>query len=210
MRTLLAALLCATTGALAGDIGSEQAARLYHRTCSACHGDKGDGQSRARGSLATQPRDFTTADARRELPRDLMIAIVREGKHGTAMAGRKTRLSEEEIEGIVDFVRTAFMPPEPGTRLARGYAIYRQACVSCHGDRGQGSVIGHGRLAVPSLARSRPGGLPPREQMIAAASSEKHVSATARAGRLSAADVEAAVDYARSAFIDTGVERGGH
>jgi mono/diheme cytochrome c family protein len=37
---------------------------LYHNYCSVCHGDKGDGRSRATGSLSTVPRDFTTRPIR--------------------------------------------------------------------------------------------------------------------------------------------------
>ena len=40
--------------------GSSRGALLYHNYCSVCHGDKGDGRSRATGSLSTPPRDFTT------------------------------------------------------------------------------------------------------------------------------------------------------
>jgi mono/diheme cytochrome c family protein len=189
---------------LASDTTPAQAAALYQRNCSVCHGDKGDGQSRARGSLATPPRDFTSEQSRKELPRDYMIAIVREGKHGTAMVGRKTRLSEEQIEAIVDFVRTAFMPPEPGTRLARGHAIYRSSCISCHGDRGQGGVAGHTRTPAPAISAFRGQEQPPRERMIEALSSDSHRKATARgAGPLSAPDIEAVVDYVRTAFIDS-------
>jgi mono/diheme cytochrome c family protein len=40
---------------------------LYHNYCSVCHGDRGDGNSRARNSLVPPPRDFTRAN---ELTRD--------------------------------------------------------------------------------------------------------------------------------------------
>ncbi|HEY5896273.1 MAG TPA: c-type cytochrome [Burkholderiales bacterium] len=194
---------CLAPAAMA-EIPPRQAAALYQRICSVCHGDKGDGQSRARASLSTTPRDFTAEDARKELPRELMIAIVREGKYNTAMVGRKTRLSEEQMEGVVDFIRTAFMPPEPGTPLARGYAIYRQSCASCHGDRGQGGLAGHAAAKVPAISHARPDGQPSRQRMIEAVSEERHLKVTARGGvRLSASDVEAVVDYVRTAFIDS-------
>jgi mono/diheme cytochrome c family protein len=38
-----------------------------------------------------------------------MIAIVRDGKAGTAMIGWKTQLTDKEIEQVVDFVRAKFM-----------------------------------------------------------------------------------------------------
>ena len=48
---------------------------LYHNYCSVCHGDRGDGKSRATGALSTVPRDFTSAAAKQELTRDFRSAI---------------------------------------------------------------------------------------------------------------------------------------
>ncbi len=73
-------------------------ALLYHNYCSVCHGDKGDGNSHARSSLNPPPRDFTRPEAAVALTRERMLAAVRDGIPGTAMAGWKTQLSEEEIE----------------------------------------------------------------------------------------------------------------
>lgn len=81
---------------------------IYHNYCSVCHGDKGDGRSRAQNSFARPPRDFTAPEAK-NLPRDYMIAIVKEGKAGTAMVGWSTQLTDQEIGAVVDYVRAKFM-----------------------------------------------------------------------------------------------------
>src|SRR5262245_23812623 len=77
-RLLLSALTaCCAHVALAGDrraSADSPPAALYHNYCSVCHGDQGDGQSRARGSLNPPPRDFTTAYALSELSRERMVA----------------------------------------------------------------------------------------------------------------------------------------
>ena len=86
---------------------------IYHNYCSVCHGDRGDGRSRARASLVPPPRDFTDFKASRELTREAMIVITREGKPGTAMVGWKTQLRDPEIEAVVDYIRVRFMPPDP-------------------------------------------------------------------------------------------------
>ena len=83
-------------------------AKIYHNFCSVCHGDKGDGNSRARGSFVRPPRDFTAPDSK-NLPRDFMVAIVRDGKAGTAMVGWKTQLTDKEIGEVVDYIRARFM-----------------------------------------------------------------------------------------------------
>lgn len=82
--------------------------KIYHNYCSVCHGDKGDGRSRAQNSFVRPPKDFTKTDPK-SLPRDYMVAIVRDGKAGTAMVGWKTQLNDKEIEQVVDYVRTTFM-----------------------------------------------------------------------------------------------------
>jgi len=82
---------------------------LYIRHCAACHGDKGDGNSRAQRGLKPPPRDFTTASAWAELDRDRMINSVTHGRPNTAMVGWKGRLDEAQIAGVVDYVRASFM-----------------------------------------------------------------------------------------------------
>jgi len=83
-------------------------ALIYHNYCSVCHGDKGDGKSRAQNSFIRPPKDFTAPETK-NLTREYMIAIVRDGKPGTAMVGWKTQLDDREIEVVVDYVRAKFM-----------------------------------------------------------------------------------------------------
>ena len=82
---------------------------LYHNYCSVCHGDKGDGRSRATGSLSTVPRDFTSADSRRELSRERITAAITHGRPGTAMVSWKTQLSTTDIERLAEYVFNTFV-----------------------------------------------------------------------------------------------------
>lgn len=93
-------------------------AAMYQSYCSVCHGDAGDGRSRARASLNPPPVDFTQPAARESLTRERMILGVREGRPGTAMVGWKTQLSDAQIAMIVDFVREKFMHAGPGVTAA--------------------------------------------------------------------------------------------
>ncbi len=86
---------------------------IYLRVCSSCHGEKGDANSLAQGALATRPRNFTAPEARLRLNREYMIAIVRDGRPHTPMTGRASRLSQEEIEAVVDYIRARFMSAGP-------------------------------------------------------------------------------------------------
>ena len=63
------------------------AARIYAESCSVCHGDDGRGAVWGQASLATPPRDFRTAESRRELTRERMIASATYGRPNTPMPG---------------------------------------------------------------------------------------------------------------------------
>ena len=77
------------------------ASKLYHKYCAPCHGDHGDGNSRAQTALDPPPRNFTTAKSREELSPERMLTSVTYGRPGTAMVGWKRRLSEAQIAAIV-------------------------------------------------------------------------------------------------------------
>lgn len=176
---------------------------LYHNYCSVCHGDRGDGRSRARSSLNPPPRDFTTPAASRELNRDTMIAITAHGKPGTAMAGWSTQLTEPQIASIVDYIRASFMRT---ASLAQhpGKAVYEKNCASCHGISGRAAL-----QAAPGTAR------PPRDfgdPASAAVLTRQRMTEAVRGGvpgtamtgfgrQLQARDIEAVVDYVRAAFM---------
>lgn len=147
---LLAALLCCAAvpavraGTHTRPPGPPQPALLYHNYCSVCHGDQGDGRSRAQFSLHPAPRDFTSAD-QLSLPRARMLAAVRDGRPGTAMTAWKSQLNEAEMDALVDYVRASFMPAAPGAARPAGGAA--------HLDTAGLSGIQHGRRqAAPDAA----------------------------------------------------------
>jgi cbb3-type cytochrome c oxidase subunit III len=183
-----------------------QTAKMYMEYCSVCHGDKGDGKSHARQGLRPPPRDFTTGDVRRQLSREHMIAVVKDGKPGTAMVGWGTRLSDEQIEGLVDYIRERFMPafPEAEAGTSPGGQIYAKTCSVCHGEDGAGALWGKTSLHPPPVnftAADRQQELP-RERMIMSVTHGRPGTAmTAFASQLSATEIEAVVDYIRDAFM---------
>lgn len=196
---LAASAFAAETKTAAGKTRPET---LYHNYCSVCHGDRGNGQSRARNSLVPPPRDFTAPNL--QLARDYMLNVTRDGKPGTAMVGWKTQLSEQDIAGVVDYIRAAFMQAAAN----RGRTLYAQNCSVCHGDRGQGAVWAAGNMTRPPRDFSTPAARSEltRASMIAVATHGKGGTAMAGFGtQLRAADIEAIVDYIRAAFmqIDT-------
>ncbi|NJD25991.1 MAG: c-type cytochrome [Betaproteobacteria bacterium] len=174
-------------------------AALYHNYCSVCHGDRGDGNSRAKGSLVPPPRDFTRAT---DLNREAMIIIVREGKAGTAMAGWGTQLNDREIAAVVDYVRNTFMKVATDPKLQRGRTLYAQNCMACHGDRGQGAPAPSGLIPAKDFTTPQARAELTRERMIASVTNGRpNTQMVAFKGRLPDADIAAVVDYVMAGLM---------
>jgi mono/diheme cytochrome c family protein len=211
-RRWLAAALAVAAGwlggsALAGDRGPAAAqqtpAALYHNYCSVCHGDQGDGNSRAKGSLKPPPRDFTSAESGQELTRERMLAAVRNGVPNTAMVGWKSQLTDDQIAKVVDYVRDTFMRPSIAADASRGRQVYARICSVCHGDKGSGSMWASANLNPPPRDFSSPAAKElSRDRMLAAVAAGRPNTAMQGYGtRLSKEDMEAVVDYIRGAFM---------
>ena len=183
----------------AGDVKEIKSDLIYQESCSVCHGDKGDGRSRASNSLFPPPRNFTTAS---DLTRERMILTVTHGKRGTAMTSWKTQLSEQQIEAVVDYVRSNFMQEVIEQHLTTGRLVYGHNCASCHGERGQGVKASFFATAPRSFTASNARKDLTRERIMAAVT--KGVPGTKMPGyanTLSAAHLEAVVDYTREVLV---------
>lgn len=175
---------------------------LYHNYCSVCHGDRGDGRSRASKSLVPPPRDFTTAT---NLSRETMITIVTHGKPGTAMTGWQTQLNPREVESVVDYIRTNFMKIALDPVLSQGRSVYVRNCVACHGESGRGLISANPQMGaqprnfVTDEARSTL----TRERMIASITNGRPGTAMAAfGGKLPAQDIEAVARYIREVLME--------
>ncbi len=210
-RRLAALALAATlaaTGALAGDRkkhpeGRIDPALLYHNYCSVCHGDQGDGQSRARNSLVPPPANFTQPSLRERLTVDYMDAIIREGKAGTAMVGWKTQLTPAESKALAQYVRAQYVEKSGTDAARRGRTFYGHFCAGCHGGTGRGieaaAVAATGAPAAPDLTKVK--GLS-RERIIASiAVGKSAIGKPGFAQQLSPADLEAVADYVRLSLL---------
>ncbi len=212
-------LLCGWNAAVAGERGTKiegvtrPGAKLYHAYCSVCHGDKGDGQSRARGSFAVPPRNYTSPESAIELTRERMIHSVTNGRPGTAMISWKTELTEAEIEGLVDYIRTTFMKlgnagpqAKPSEKLlgSRGGELYMKSCAMCHGETGK--RLTSGRMEPPPTDFTLPKAATEltRKRMIASVTNGRPGTAMRGYGTdYNKADIEAMVDFIRAAYMTT-------
>lgn len=198
---LLAGLgnLAATAGERPSKGGALNPRAIYHNYCSVCHGDRGDGNSRAKNSLVPPPRDFTRAG---ELTRDTMLTIVTHGKPGTAMTAWKTQLDAKEIVAVVDYIRATFMQIYQDPKLQRGKTVFAQNCMVCHGDRGQGAPSSTGLIPPRDFTTPQARTELTRDRMLSSVTNGRPNTAMAAfSERLPASDIEAAVDYIRAALM---------
>lgn len=176
---------------------------LYHNYCSVCHGDKGDGRSRAQNSLNPPPRDFTTPAAS-QLTRASMIESVRNGRPGTAMVAWKNQLNQKEIEALVDYVRNTFMSASYSADSSRGRSVYSKNCSVCHGENGDGRSRAQGSLSPPPRDFTTPAARAELSEQRMLTSITYGRPDTAMAGfknQLSKEDISAVMDYIRTRFM---------
>lgn len=214
-RSLLLAGLLVASGHAASATAAIEGEGIYHRDCAVCHGDSGDGQSRARNSLVPPPRDFTTPSAAVELTRERLLASVTHGRPGTAMAAWQSQLDGAQIEAVVDFIMTRFILPASVGDTEQGRRLYADNCSVCHGDNGAGAVWTAASMNPPPRNfRSPAAGVElSRERMVQSVTYGRADTAMPGFGsQLSEDEILAVVDYVRSAFIgarETGQEPAG-
>lgn len=90
--------------------GATEGSKIYADYCSVCHGDSGQGALWASSGLSPRPADFTNPNFQASMTRDHLIQSVSYGRPETAMTGWKKRLTDVQIETVVDYVIDAFMP----------------------------------------------------------------------------------------------------
>lgn len=181
-------------------------AALYHDFCSVCHGDKGDGVSHAMQGLVPPPRDFTSPKSSIELTEDRISYAIREGLPGTAMTAWKSRLSEEQIQAITQYVRQAFLRPATVASAPVGGQIYADYCSVCHGDTGQGAVWATSGLNPPPVNFTLPqtqASLDRKRMIKSVAYGRPETAMTGWKNRLSDEQIEIVVDYVIKAFMSS-------
>jgi cytochrome c oxidase cbb3-type subunit 3 len=96
------ALLGPSEAAAKGD--TEKGKAIYEKNCAACHGDQGKGDGPTGKAIVPRATDFTSRASKRKSDAQLLLAI-REGRPPSAMTGWKGKLSDQEIDDVLAYVR---------------------------------------------------------------------------------------------------------
>jgi len=176
--------------------GAPSAARgqaLFAENCTPCHGARANGAGPDAAKLDPRPANFTDVEfMRRETPFSF-FNIISAGKGTSAMPAWGDVFSLQERWDLVSFLYTV----QPGeTGLAAGHAVYQSNCAGCHGVTADGQGEPH---AAPPLNAPNVLAQKTDEDLFAAvAHGVPGSSMPAFAGRLSDAEMWAAVSYLRS------------
>ncbi|MDH4154279.1 MAG: c-type cytochrome [Nitrospira sp.] len=86
----------------------KEAAALYDSRCSKCHGSNGNGKGSATKDLHVKPRDYTDKSLMQAIPDGQLFWIIANGSDPdiTEMKGYKRKLSEEQMWGLIDYIRS--------------------------------------------------------------------------------------------------------
>ena len=107
MKTLLSLLAAAAVLAAAPIAFAADAKEVFDKSCAACHGKDGKGDTPAGKKLKV--KDYTDAKVQAELKDEEMIKAIKEGiKDGdkTKMKGFGDKLTDEEIKQLIAYVRS--------------------------------------------------------------------------------------------------------
>ncbi len=199
---LSVSLLSIPTVLLAAEAGKPNAPLLYHNYCSVCHGDRGNGKSKANMALNPAPRDFSSPTSQRELTRERIIHAIAKGRPNTAMVGWESQLSEAEIAALASYLLTNFINPQNAISNHPGKLLYAQNCAVCHGDHGNGGRWTAGMNVKPRDFTSERGRALSRDTMLNAVTHGRPGTAMASfKDQLSAQQMGDVVDYIRLAFM---------
>jgi high-affinity iron transporter len=119
-NTLMVLVLAAAVPALAL-AASDDAAKVYKKSCVICHGAKGDGQGPAGKKMKPPATDFTKAEVMKHSDEELADAIKNGGKATKIKVDKKmpayAKLSDEQVKDLVSVVR-GFAKPKAGKNAA--------------------------------------------------------------------------------------------
>ena len=95
--------------AFADPVDSETGRDIFFKHCKACHGNKGDGKTFAANVLNPPPKNFTSEKSKQKLTEKRMIRSVTDGRKDTAMMPWESRLTAQEIQAVVKYIRQKLM-----------------------------------------------------------------------------------------------------
>lgn len=138
--------------------------RIYGKECAHCHGVDGQANTEVARVLNPPPRNFSDPVVMARVDDGRMYLAIYRGRPGTAMGGRGELLAPAEIIDVMRYLRTLVRPLPAGMTPAQldvrvGDQIYRNHCIACHGEKGDGRTSIGQHLVPPPRDFTSTGGM---------------------------------------------------
>lgn len=105
-RGVLLSVVVALHAITAAGGDNSVARELYESRCAFCHGVEGKGDGVAGKALHPPPTDLSNPDYWKTATTEQVRDAIQNGKPGTAMVPFRNTLKPDQIEAVVEFVRT--------------------------------------------------------------------------------------------------------
>jgi mono/diheme cytochrome c family protein len=117
---LLPIMLPAFAAAATEPSAADRGRRIYEQHCMECHGSQGRGDGVKAASLSPRPGNLVSAATSAKSDKDL-LKIIANGRPRTAMPAWKDRLSEQDQQEVLRYIRSlvqfhrSVTPPPPAS-----------------------------------------------------------------------------------------------
>lgn len=182
--------------------------RIYERECASCHGTDGSADTPVANVLNPRPRVFADPIVMARMDDGRIYMAIYRGRPGTAMGGHGELLAPAEIIDVMRYIRTLVRPLPAGMTSAQldarvGEQVYRQNCIACHGEEGNGRTALGQHLVPPPRDFTRGAEMAALSDADMARAITHGVSGTAMApweGVLNKEDVRRVILFIRRSF----------
>jgi mono/diheme cytochrome c family protein len=126
---------------------------IYSKSCSFCHGEKGDGKGVEAKGLSIPPEDISAIRTTRQH----LYNILKDGIAGSAMP-YFTFFEKDKLNLLIDYIDRRWHVLSPADAvpvriskpaMEQANSIYSQTCAGCHGMDGKGSKLSQGFKPQP-------------------------------------------------------------
>jgi mono/diheme cytochrome c family protein len=115
--------------------------KVYQKQCLICHGDNGKGEGKNAGTALNNQQYLNTVS-----DKDIFNSV-KFGREGTGMPSYGSRMSEDELNNVVAFIRNwqseeieFNVPKTIAGSPVNGEKLYNLYCINCHGEAGAGKL----------------------------------------------------------------------
>jgi len=128
--------------------------KIYNNQCLICHGENGKGEGKNAGTAINNQQYLNTVN-----DNDIFNSV-KFGREGTGMPSYGPRLSDEELNNVVAYIRNwqseeiKFEAPKTiAGNIVNGEKLYNLYCINCHGEAGSGKLKMGTALANPQYLK---------------------------------------------------------